>query len=84
MSFVTKTDNGCPCKNCINRYVGCHSNCVPYMDWKQQREAKLQALQEQHDINNFLFNTQTSRNKKLKQQGGVKYGRRSNGSNDTR
>lgn len=27
-----------PCKNCQERYVGCHSTCKPYLDYKKQIE----------------------------------------------
>ena len=28
-----------PCKECQKRFVGCHSQCATYMDYKQRREA---------------------------------------------
>lgn len=76
------TDN-CPCKECHAKhesYIGCHSKCLKYIDWKQQHEVTLESNKQQRYIDNLLFDTQTSRNKKLSQTGGVKYGRRSNGS----
>lgn len=75
------TDN-CPCKQCIQeRYVGCHGKCLKYIDWKQQHDVKLENLRKQKELNDLLYNNQTSRNKKLRQEGGIKYGRRSD---DTR
>lgn len=26
----------CPCKGCDSRYVGCHSKCDPYKDFKSE------------------------------------------------
>lgn len=25
-----------PCKQCTERFVGCHSECLKYIDWRQQ------------------------------------------------
>lgn len=70
-----------PCKQCLNRYVGCHSTCVKYLDWSQQHKIKLEQRREQKKIDNLLFDNQTRRNRQVKNEGGIKYGRRSN---DTR
>jgi hypothetical protein len=36
-----------PCKNCPNRFLGCHSTCEPYKEFDQKckdiREAKAKA-----------------------------------------
>lgn len=29
-----------PCKNCIKRKVGCHSNCKEYFEWKSKRKSR--------------------------------------------
>lgn len=73
------TDN-CPCKGCADRYAGCHSNCLKYIGWKQDHEAKLQNLREQKQLDKLLFDNQVSRNKKVHQEGGIKYGRYSDDS----
>ena len=70
-----------PCKQCPNRYVGCHSTCVKYLDWSQQYKIKLEQRREQKKIDNLLFDNQTRRNRQVRNEGGIKYGRRSN---DTR
>ena len=70
----------CPCKNCTSRVVGCHSSCIKYINWKQEHEAKLQRQQEQKEFNNLIYSNQVTRNKKVSQEGGIKYGRKSNGS----
>ena len=77
---AVNTDD-CPCRECTEeRYVGCHSKCLKYIDWKQQHDVKLQNLHKQKDMNSLLYNNQTSRNKKLRQEGGIHYGRRSDDS----
>jgi hypothetical protein len=35
-----KTNPGSPCLECIDRDVGCHSNCERYKVWKASFEAK--------------------------------------------
>lgn len=30
--------NNAPCKGCLNRYVGCHSECKKYLDFKKELE----------------------------------------------
>ena len=72
--------NDCPCKGCGDRYVSCHSNCSKYIDWQQDHKVKLNQYKQERSIDNLLFNNQTERNKKIQQQGGIKYGRYSNDS----
>ena len=81
MVFNRLDTKDCPCKNCKDRYVGCHVKCLSYIDWKQRREAKLQDIKTQNDINNTLFGNKLNRDKMIVQEGGIRYGR--NG-NDTR
>lgn len=28
-----------PCKDCLNRFLGCHSTCDIYKDWKVENDA---------------------------------------------
>lgn len=28
----------CPCKECTDREIGCHSKCSKYADWKTEHE----------------------------------------------
>lgn len=32
--------NDGPCKNCTNRYLGCHADCLDYVDWKTNFEER--------------------------------------------
>ena len=79
--FTAISNKECPCRGCVDRFVGCHSKCLRYIDWKQKHELKLEHIHEQKSINNLLYHNQNQRNKQVKQQGGIKYGRRGN---DTR
>lgn len=29
--------NQCPCKDCQERMVGCHSSCQKYIDWSSEQ-----------------------------------------------
>ena len=29
--------NQCPCQNCQERVVGCHSSCQKYIDWSAEK-----------------------------------------------
>ena len=41
-----------PCKGCLNRFLGCHSTCDLYKDWKAQHEADNKAKQYNKNSNN--------------------------------
>lgn len=41
------TKNKPPCYQCMNREVGCHSNCEKYMEWKNELRDKKRWLNEQ-------------------------------------
>lgn len=46
--------NSAPCRNCSERYVGCHDECVKYLDFKQEIEIQNQRRREElslHDYN---------------------------------
>lgn len=34
-----------PCKNCQDRFVGCHSTCVKYIDYKQAASVRFKEVQ---------------------------------------
>jgi len=36
-----------PCKDCTDRYIGCHSDCDKYKDWKSSLETIKKAKEEQ-------------------------------------
>lgn len=45
-----------PCKDCEERYVGCHSKCAQYKHFKQENEKKNKFVQEKNQqISDSLF-----------------------------
>lgn len=45
------------CFGCIERFVGCHSTCETYLDFKQQKE-ELQKLKHSHsELENYFVNS---------------------------
>ena len=79
---LNPTADNCPCRTCVvERYVGCHSKCLKYIDWKQEHDVQLQNIHRQREINHTLRTNQSNNYKQIKQQGGIKYGRKGN---DTR
>lgn len=43
-----------PCKNCENRYLGCHSECGKYTMFKRKREYE-SAIIRKKKYENYLF-----------------------------
>ena len=39
-----------PCKNCTERYVGCHSKCKAYMDIKESYDDKRQSIYDSRQL----------------------------------
>lgn len=50
----TSEDRRNPCKNCSERYVGCHSKCLKYIDWKQAKDAYNTMIREDKDIKRVI------------------------------
>lgn len=42
-----------PCKNCTYRHIGCHSNCLEYIGYKQQLELQKSFSSVNAEINNY-------------------------------
>ena len=36
-----------PCKDCTDRYLGCHDHCERHKEWSEQHQAELQHLKDQ-------------------------------------
>lgn len=50
--FGRNNTSGCPCKDCEDRYPGCHDRCEGYKAWKKKLEEKNKAeaeYRERHD-----------------------------------
>lgn len=47
-----------PCKNCTQRYVGCHANCSEYLEWaelaRSVRAAKNHDEHLRNEVNSIL------------------------------
>lgn len=39
----------CPCKNCVDRKLGCHSICEDYKDFKEELELKKELYKAQKE-----------------------------------
>lgn len=53
-----------PCKNCSRRHIGCHSSCMSYGKWKDERDAmRKQRIKEYNDYD-FLKTVKYGRNRR--------------------
>ncbi len=68
------TGRECPCRDCQNRAIGCHTNCDEYVNWKKNHESILAKRFEQKKINDTLYVNQVNRNKLIRANA-IKYGR---------
>lgn len=50
-----------PCKDCTGRYIGCHSGCQTWKDWKTESDkekAEIRAARSREEaLNDFLMTT---------------------------
>ena len=46
-----------PCKNCTERYVGCHSKCKPYIEYTQILVAYREAQEYRGDVFGYVKDT---------------------------
>lgn len=44
-----------PCKDCPDRYPGCHSKCPKYQQFKEDNEKRKQAEQEQKRRDDVMY-----------------------------
>lgn len=56
-----------PCKDCTERYVGCHNECVKYKEYKakikKEKEAKMQIVSKYMD---YRFSRKTMLNDRIR------------------
>ena len=50
-----------PCKDCEKRYVGCHSDCIDYKDWKKAHDAFEGGKRWERQINTIMHDSQSRR-----------------------
>lgn len=46
-----------PCKDCPDRYVGCHSQCEKYQAFHKEREAFLEYKAKQNKLDDDCYNS---------------------------
>lgn len=44
-----------PCKNCKDRFVGCHSSCEKYKAFKEENEKFKAQVRRERDMFNFFM-----------------------------
>lgn len=42
-----------PCKNCIERHIGCHSTCDRYIEWQDIHNSEKVAYNNSQSITNY-------------------------------
>lgn len=43
-----------PCKNCTQRYIGCHANCSEYLEWAELARSERLALDNDNRMTNAV------------------------------
>ena len=63
---LNRVDNSdCPCKDCINRYAGCHSRCVRYIDWNQLHAIKILKVKQEQAASTAFYEGSVRRSESL-------------------
>lgn len=44
-----------PCKDCQERYLGCHSKCEKYIKYHEANLERQKKIQELHEMNNDFY-----------------------------
>ena len=48
----------CPCKNCQERMIGCHSSCQKYIDWTAERAVEKEKENKQKIVRGRVTDSQ--------------------------
>ena len=62
-----------PCKNCVDRVVGCHSTCELYSEWSKSETAKkdaILAVKQTEDMKNERRITASIKHKRMERCNG--------------
>lgn len=59
-----------PCKDCPNRYVGCHSTCVKYIDYQQKAAVEREEIKKKRtelygEYTEYIVGRHNDRNRKI-------------------
>ena len=61
-----------PCKDCQKRFVGCHSSCNDYAEWKTEeygeRDKVYKEFFEQHPIEDYKIKLRINLNRKKRRK----------------
>lgn len=55
-----------PCKDCLDRELGCHSKCLKYQEWKNQHDAEQQMIRQKAKAENVFAEYQINELRKLR------------------
>ena len=53
----------CPCKDCTDREIGCHSTCEKYINWCEERQKYKAAAQLENDHRFYRYYTTTKKHR---------------------
>lgn len=53
----------CPCKDCTDREIGCHSTCEKYIGWCEERKKCKAAAQLENDHQFYMYYKLTKQRK---------------------
>ena len=69
--------NPCPCKDCEERYLGCHSKCNRYIKWKQKHDQRCKEYNKKLGFEKDLIGYDIQNNTYFKKRN--KWGKRGSG-----
>ena len=51
--WIHRSCDNCPCKECTERHLRCHSDCVRYKEWLDNFHKEYDQYKERKDIENY-------------------------------
>lgn len=54
-----------PCKDCTGRYIGCHSGCPTWQQWKAQEDARKAEIRKRIDVEQGIVESHSARDRKI-------------------
>ena len=55
MDLINNNLPSAPCKGCEKRYVGCHSKCEEYIDYKKRAEEASKLVADKKSFENIFY-----------------------------
>ena len=62
------------CYGCLNRSVGCHSNCESYNRQKAENDAKTELIRKQRAIDDMFLSRKAKKAKELSRKKNIRRG----------